>query len=152
MSRRDEIAAYLSEKSVATDSGCVEWTAAISMDGYGKAWFDKGQVPAHRLAYSTFVGPLVPGLVIDHLCRNRKCINPDHLEQVTLRENCIRGVSKHMDAFRSGVCMHGHKRTTENTRVLRGRMTCRVCDARRQRDSKARKLANSTRTTTGAEA
>lgn len=83
-----QVRAELAEKSVATDSGCVEWVGQITGGGYGRyrGWM------AHRIAYEADVGPIPAGLDIDHLCRNRRCINPAHLEPVTRKENLRRGV------------------------------------------------------------
>ena len=76
------------------EDGCWNWTAALTGVGYGNFMFPDGNVLAHRWSYVNIGGSeLVPKLVIDHLCRNRACVNPDHLEQVTNRENCLRGES-----------------------------------------------------------
>ena len=75
--------------------GCWTWIAGRTSRGYGS--FGQGgpkrRVYAHRYAYELLVGPIPDGLVIDHLCRNPSCVNPDHLEPVTHQENCRRGVA-----------------------------------------------------------
>jgi len=81
-------------------SGCWGWTGAKTKaeNGYGQFRGGEGQgrrrkrVVAHRFAYELAVGPVPHGLVLDHVCRNRLCVNPDHLEPVTMRENTARGV------------------------------------------------------------
>lgn len=73
-----------------TDS-CWLWTASLTF-GYGSFWDGKGQVRAHRFAYELLVDPIPEGLQLDHLCRIRHCVNPDHLEAVTNAENVQRGV------------------------------------------------------------
>lgn len=73
------------------EDGCWEWTGAKTAAGYGQ--FTRRKEYAHRHAYEDLVGPIPEGLVIDHLCRNPSCVNPDHLEPVTQRENIRRGTS-----------------------------------------------------------
>lgn len=74
------------------DGGCWIWLAAVSIHGYGQFGLRNGMpTPAHRWSYQHFVGPIPDGLVIDHVCRRRDCVNPDHLEAVTQGENLRRG-------------------------------------------------------------
>ena len=108
---------------------CWLWTGALSKaTGYGS--FRSG--PAHRWAYTFFVGPIPTGLQIDHLCRVRRCVNPDHMEPVTIRENLLRSPLTHAGRLAAQThCIHGHEFTPENT-YLYGRMrSCRTC--RRER-------------------
>lgn len=80
-------------RKVAKGEGCWEWQAARDSNGYGV--FNKGEGRgldrAHRVAYELLVGAIPPGLVLDHLCRNKSCCNPGHLEPVTIGENIRRG-------------------------------------------------------------
>lgn len=71
---------------------CWNWLGAKSHDGYGR-FRTSGQRTriAHRVAYEMCVGPIPAGLTLDHLCRNRRCMNPAHMEEVTRRENLLRG-------------------------------------------------------------
>jgi len=72
-------------------SGCWIWTGSLNGKGYGQMYW-RGRVwAAHRVSYALLGGPLMDGLELDHLCRNRPCVNPDHLEQVTHRVNVVRG-------------------------------------------------------------
>ena len=113
-----------------TSSGCWEWTGYAYANGYGSITHNGRQVLVHRWAYEHFTGPLVNGMQIDHLCRNRKCANPEHLEQVTPRENTRR-------AMRTK-CINGHEFTEENTWMCQGKRYCRTC---RRTRNKARRVA-----------
>lgn len=74
--------------------GCWNWTGEVNDYGYGRACVGAGKrKPAHRIIYQILVGPIPNGLTLDHLCRNRLCVNPEHLEPVTLGENLRRGFS-----------------------------------------------------------
>jgi hypothetical protein len=71
--------------------GCWLWEGAINSQGYGNFWDGVRFVKAHRFAYECLIGEIPEGLTIDHLCRVRHCVNPSHLEPVTMRENFLRG-------------------------------------------------------------
>lgn len=82
---------FLAKMSVDEASGCWVWTAARTSKGYGQFRIGPRPVRAHRYAYTLLVGPIPDGLQLDHLCRNRLCVNPGHLEPVTNWENTLRG-------------------------------------------------------------
>jgi HNH endonuclease len=74
--------------------GCWEWRGAVSNTGYGCFEYERNRVMStHRYSYLQLVGAIPSGLVLDHLCRNKRCVNPDHLEPVTHAENVQRGVA-----------------------------------------------------------
>lgn len=118
--------------------GCWRWTGALYENGYGAFWLNGRNVRAHRFAYELLVGPIPEGLDLDHLCRNRPCVNPTHLEPVTRQTNLRRAprFNSHMRTH----CVHGHELTPENTRRERnGYPRCRACDRECTCRSRARR-------------
>lgn len=103
---------------------CWLWNGGLTPEGYGYYWFDGTTRPAHRIAYTHLVGEIPPGFHLDHLCRVRNCVNPDHLEAVTPELNNLRGNAHRMNA-RS--CPHGHDRTPEDTLPVNNSRRCRQC-------------------------
>lgn len=105
------------------NGGCWLWTGGLSNGGYGKFQIDPKTRLAHRVAYEIFIGPVPEGAQLDHLCRQRRCCNPSHLEPVACKENIRRGAS-----VTKQFCVHGHERTPENIYVYPdGRRRCILC-------------------------
>jgi hypothetical protein len=113
--------------------GCWNWTGHVDAAGYGHTGGKAGL--AHRALYECFAGPIPDGLTIDHLCRNRRCVNPGHLEAVSMRENVLRGDTLAARKAQQTHCVHDHEFTAENTYVKpNGTRDCRAC--KRARDQK----------------
>jgi hypothetical protein len=108
---------------------CWEWTGGRSSEGYGN--FRSATRPnhlVHRWAYERWVGPIPDGLHLDHLCRNPPCVNPRHLEAVTVQVNIVRGISLAAVNSRKTHCKRGHELTPDNTRLTRkGGRECLMC-------------------------
>lgn len=130
-------------RKVDTRGDCWEWTASRTPAGYGKFAIGGNMLAtAHRWAYECLVGPIPDGLVLDHLCRNRRCVNPDHLEPVTWQENLDRSPLPSARISTKRACKSGHEFSAENTYVTRsGMRQCRTCHRIRERARKARRAA-----------
>lgn len=117
------------------NSGCWLWSGGETGDGYGRFYNGTTQVLAHRFAFEAHRGAIPPDKQIDHLCRIRCCVNPDHMEIVTGAENTLRGFSPSALCARKTHCVNGHEFTPENTLRGQGRRQrrCRTCDNNRRR-------------------
>lgn len=120
---------------------CWRWIGNCHPDsGYGRMWFDRhDDRSAHRLAYEWSGHTIPEGLTIDHLCRNRWCVNPDHLEAVSRGENTLRGDSPFSINARKTHCWRGHEFTPENTMTYNRMRHCRECGRIRKRERRAAK-------------
>lgn len=119
---------------------CWEWVGALDSCGYGMVRNNLKSRKAHRVSYEWLVGPVPDGLEIDHLCRNRACVRPDHLEAVTHLENMSRGDAGKYLAVRER-CNAGHPFDKENTyiRADGGGRACRACRMNDMRRSRGRR-------------
>lgn len=122
-------------------NACWLWQGTKSADGYGRFRVSENKrlEAAHRYAYGLLVGPIPEGLTLDHLCRNPGCVNPDHLEPVTLRENILRSDGLPARNARKTHCDKGHPFSAENTYLLGGKRHCRQCGRDRKNQWSARR-------------
>ena len=137
-SRSDPLTRFTA-KYVVQEDGCWEWHGPTSAtihktNSWVYGMFRPGgranNIGAHRWAYETFKGPISKGMQLDHLCRNTLCVNPDHLQPVTLKQNLNRGRRYYADQTH---CKRGHEFTPENTyRPATGGRYCRRCKAMHQ--------------------
>jgi hypothetical protein len=121
-------------------AGCWEWQGAVSSQGYGR--YGKPQMQAHRISYEALVGPIPPGLVLDHLCRNHRCVNPAHLDPVSQKENLRRGIRRTRQMMQTH-CIHGHPLSGDNLRIYpgTGKRACKECTKARKKAWRARRRA-----------
>jgi len=111
------------------ENGCWPWVGSLNFGGYGQFWFNGEWGMAHKYSYSVHQHQIPIGLTIDHICRNRGCVNPAHMEVVSMRENIIRGVGPTAVNSRKTHCPKGHEYTNGNTLVNKksGKRQCRTC-------------------------
>ncbi len=120
--RTSSIETLLRDHVLITEN-CWIWTGALKEKGYGQVNFNGKNRRAHKLFYEHFKGPVPDGLVLDHLCRVRRCVNPDHLEAVTNKVNSERGYFATKPS-----CPKGHPYSGDNLRVAKnGNRFCITC-------------------------
>lgn len=142
--RISEVERFISKVEVGPD--CWLWEGVGNPAGYGIFFTypsarEQVNRPAHRYAYELANGPVPEGLVIDHLCKNPRCVKPSHLEPVTQRENVMRGVGLSKINAEKTHCKRGHEFTEGNTYWYMNRRTCRACNRIKARAYQERKKA-----------
>jgi len=123
------------EKVALDDDGCLVWIGGTNSHGYGTFNARPESVMAHRWSYEYHVAPIPAGMVLDHICRNRACVNPDHLEPVTQSENLLRGAGVGLASAWKTHCPAGHPYSEANTYLPPRRVNrmCRTCRAKSRR-------------------
>jgi hypothetical protein len=128
------------------DDGCWQWTGNVSVTGYGRLWTGpsggRRLAYAHRYVYTVHRGLIPHGLTLDHLCRNTRCVNPEHLEPVTAAENTRRAGAAVTH------CVRGHVYDEQNTYLAKkpgnGRRACRACHRENERNRRGQRAERRT--------
>lgn len=117
---------------------CWIWAGAKYLHGYGYHSDGPARIPAHRYAYEHLIGPIPEGLVLDHLCRTRACVNPWHLDPVTTLVN-----NRRTEWAMKTHCVNGHRLAGENLylHAIHGRRGCRICRSAQAAAARARAVA-----------
>lgn len=109
------------------ETGCWVWRPPLHNTGYSQITVRRKKTSGHRAAYMLLKGEIPHDMVIDHLCRTRACVNPEHMELVTNKENLLRGEGFSAVNAKKTHCPQGHSYSEENTYMLRGYRNCRTC-------------------------
>ena len=123
---------------------CWNWLGPLNERGYGQFRVGQRMIRAHRVLWEWLVADIPEGLVLDHLCENQRCVNPDHLEPKTQRANVLRGRSQVAINAQKTHCLRGHELAGENlilkfsNRDALWRRICRACKNAEQRERRAR--------------
>lgn len=131
---------FWSKVGLPDENGCMNWLAYKNPHGYGQIKAGPRPVAAHRVSFALRVGTVPEGKEIDHLCRNRACVAPDHLEAVTHRANMLRGETIAAKNSKKTHCKSGHEFSDENTYITpAGVRQCRPCKNRRHSEMRGRR-------------
>ena len=137
---------FWSKVAVAPALDCWPWLASLNTGGYGQFMLDGRPQRAHRLAYEELRAEIPAGLQLDHLCRNRRCVNPWHLEPVTNAVNTARGMLPLINGERQRSkthCANGHPYNADNTRLdPKWHRRCRACERAQSLAGYYRRKAN----------
>jgi len=111
-----------------SEDGCWNWTGHVSGGGYGRIRNGGKREQAHRVSFALAGNKIPEGLVVDHICNNRRCVRPDHLQAITQRDNILRSDSPPARQSKQVACLNGHPLDGDNLFMRRnGKRECRVC-------------------------
>jgi hypothetical protein len=139
-----DLLAKLNARYTISPSGCWLWTGPKNSKGYGRLAVDGVLRGAHRLMYELVIGQIPQGLTLDHLCRIRNCVNPEHVEPVPNKVNVLRGIGHTAINARKTHCLLGHPYSGDNLFLSKdGHRRCRTCIRARDARRRARRRAAS---------
>jgi hypothetical protein len=118
---------------IKNENGCWEFTGRINKKGYGRFSLNGKVTLAHTASYRIHKGVIKNGYTVDHLCRNRKCVNPDHLEAVPHRVNLERGNTSTAYSKIRTHCKNGHLLNAQNIFLNEGKVKCKICNRNRNK-------------------
>lgn len=127
---------------IVAENGCHVWTGARTPEGYGNAWDGTKVGRVHRIRYEREVGPIPPGMELDHVCGNRACCNPAHVRPASHRENTLRSNGVASAAAAKTHCAKGHPLSGDNLapwRLRRGLRQCLLCARQSSKDAGRRR-------------
>lgn len=130
--------------SICQETGCWNWIGHIEKNGYGRFCYKGKSKWAHRCAYQIIVGEIPSGLELDHLCKNTRCVNPNHLEPVSHRENMKRAGFVLAKLHKAKThCPQGHPYSGVNLVVWNNQRFCRICQTKYKRNYEESKKSHS---------
>jgi hypothetical protein len=140
----NNIESFLSRIKINKESECWEWAGAFSTQRYGQFYIKSKAFYAHRISFSIFKKEkLSTDLMVDHVCMNRKCVNPDHLRQVTLEQNLVENSNTCCAKNkRKTHCKRGHELSGYNLMLIKYGRACRICNYDLSKKSRERKKNN----------
>ena len=141
--------AFFTDRIKVDSRGCWLWQGGLTYQGYGRVYVNNRDLRAHRFAYELLIGEVPEGLVLDHLCRVRNCVNPAHLEPVTDRVNALRGIGPAASLAAATHCQRGHELSGNNllleprpNRSIGVQRRCRTCRRNAERNAYLKRKRN----------